>query len=107
MSAQSPRVWLGRPYIRSRLTFSNPASRAVSTAISAWRKLCRRPMIFNMSLFADCTPIDRRFTPSARRSFSSSSFVVSGFTSTVISESRRTFPMRLSSSRISTMRFAP
>ena len=64
-------------------------------------------MIFRMSLLADCTPIESLLTPSERRSFNSSSFVVSGFTSTVISESRRTLPMRFNSSRISTMRFAP
>ena len=82
----------------------NSALTVPGPAIEALIGICRERIA---SLPADCTPIDRRFTPSARRSLSSSSFVVSGFTSTVISESRRTLPMRFSSSRISTMRFAP
>ena len=93
--------------MRSTLTLSKPASRAVLMAISACFQLWRRPMSLSMSLLALCTPMLRRLKPSLRSLASSLNTALSGLTSTVTSQSRSTLPLAFSSSHSSIRRLAP
>ena len=86
-SCHASMVWSGRPKIKSRFRFLNPAFRIIPTARSACSKVCSRFSRDSSSSWADCTPMEMRFTPPWRRVRSRDGVTLSGFTSTVISQS--------------------
>ena len=79
-------LWPGMPHMRSTLTFSNRV-RAASMARRASSEECARPSVRRTSSSKLCTPMDRRFTPSAQMSRTMRSVRLSGFASIVHSTS--------------------
>ena len=77
--------WWGRPYIRSALKLSNPASRIDANAVSASAAPCRRPNMRSSASSSDCTPRLIRFMPACRKAARRSIEASSGFTSAVTS----------------------
>jgi len=78
-------VCLGKPYIRSRLILSKPASRAMLSAVSACAPSWMRPSACRQLLSKLCMPIDNRFMPALLKSANLACSKVPGLASIVIS----------------------
>ena len=98
---------MGRPYMRSRETFSKPQTRAICTACRACSKLWGRPSFCSTSSRSDWTPRDMRLKPSARSFFSRLSETESGLASKVISASLSTRKRCCSSAKMRRRLSAP
>ena len=89
-SRQSATLCCGSHIMRSRLTLSNPAARASSTAARARSAEWIRPSRRSSDSRNDCTPKLMRLTPASRKPAMRAAVEVSGLVSSVISASRAT-----------------